>query len=98
MFQPNCEETWMENNNPYTADQDLPLNRFCSGGMVNMTGTNITGIMETMKFAFHLTLVSDLLKLEKMISKANFTYTMKSSHYVIKNVHTAFMMYCKSTI
>ena len=85
MFQPSCGETWMENTNPYTANQNKPLNRFCGGGMVNMTGANITGIMETMKFAFHSTLSSDLSKLQEMVLRANFTYIMESSsHDVIK--------------
>ena len=44
-----------------------------------MTGTNLTAIMETMKFAFHSTTYKDMVYLWDTISKANFTYTISSS-------------------
>ena len=47
--------------------------------MVNMTGSNLTGIMETMKFAYHATSYDDFLNLKNQISSANFTYKMSTS-------------------
>ena len=52
--------------------------------MVNMTGTNLTGIMETMKFAFHAAMSKDLLELEEKISRVNITYAIIPSQGVIK--------------
>ena len=84
-FQPMCNEVWLYgNDNPY-ENQNTALKQMCGGGMVNMTGTNLMGIMEAMKFAFHSALSKDLSNLEEMISRANFTYTMTSSDHVIPN-------------
>ena len=51
----------------------------CAGGMVNMTGTDLIGIMKAMKFAYHLTSFDkDFIDLQKQISKANVSYQRKS--------------------
>ena len=71
-----------EGKNPYNLEQNC-LTQICSGGWVNTTGTNLTGIMETMKYAYHSVLTEDLESLKEMISRANFTYTMSSTHEVI---------------
>ena len=59
------------------------LGQICGGTIVNTTGTNLRGIMEVMKFAFHLELERDLEDLNDKILKANYSYSLTSSYNVI---------------
>ena len=77
---------WSYDKNPYVSEHPTcppelicSNNQMCGGGMVNMTGTNLTGIMEAMKFASHSTAYKDFLSLREKVSKSNFTYTVRSS-------------------
>ena len=81
-FQPLCSDIWWDDKNPYNLEQNC-LTQICSGGWVNTTGTNLTGIMETMKYAYHSVSTEDLESLKEMISRANFTYTIHSTTNVI---------------
>ena len=64
----------------------------CGGGMVNMTGSNLTGIMETMKFAYHATSYDDFLNLKNQISSANFTYKMSTSMEFSESTYDVIMI------
>ena len=78
LFQPICNrDVWWIGDNPY-ENQNTPLKRMCSGGWVNLTGTNLTGIMKTMKFSYHSDSTDDISELEDIISRVNFTYTITS--------------------
>ena len=79
-----CNQLWIDGN-PYTAYRNecpsgyiCSLVQLCSGGLTNITGSNLFGIMETMKFAYHSAVFNDFLKLQDKIMQANFTYTLTS--------------------
>ena len=55
------------------------INQMCSGGLTNITGRNLLGIMETMKFAYHMENFRDFLNLKDKLSKANFSYTISDN-------------------
>ena len=59
--------------------------QLCGGGMVNITGTNLTGIMKTMKFAFHSQTSQDIEELREKISNENFPYTLTTDNKIPKN-------------
>ena len=50
------------------------------GGMANMTSTNLSGIMKTMKFALHSSTKKDFQDLQDLVSNLNFTYTIKTNN------------------
>ena len=77
-----CTELWFYGENPYCPRQETTLNHFCSGGMVNLTGTNLSGIMKTMNYAFHSATDKDFDGFTENIFKANITYTQSSSKVV----------------
>ena len=60
--------------------------------MVNMTGSNLTGIMETMKFAYHATSYNDFLNLKSQISTSNFTYKMSTSMEFSESTYDVIMI------
>ena len=57
----------------------------CGGGMVNMTGRNLSGIMKTMKFALHSSTKKDFQNLQDLVSALNFTYTIKKNNVCVIN-------------
>ena len=59
-----------------------PLGQICSGNIVNITGTTLEGIMEVMKFAYHLADERDFGDLNDKILKANYSYSITSSYNV----------------
>ena len=66
-----------------------------------MTGSNLTGIMETMKFAYHATSYNDFLNLKNQISSANFTYKMSTSMEFSESTYDVIMIntiYTKSLV
>ena len=75
--------------NPYTAKRTncpgfiCSNTQICGGGLTNVTGTNLTGIMETMKFAYQLAVFNDYVKLQERIVRTNFTYTLAFQNDVI---------------
>ena len=73
-----CTELWYDGENPYCSNHETSRTRFCSGGMVNITGTNLSGIMKTMNFAFHSANDKDFDGFTENIFKANITYTQSS--------------------
>ena len=77
------DDFWWRGKNPYTMDQEVPLNQVCGGGIVNITGNNMNGIMKVMKFAYHLADASDFKELNDKILKANYTYSLTSSTNVM---------------
>ena len=77
-----CTEIWIDGENPYCSNHETSRTRFCSGGMVNITGTNLSGIMKTMNFAFHSATDKDFDGCTENIFKANITYTPSSSKVV----------------
>ena len=74
-----CEDLWWYGDNPYAMDPKTPLGQICSGIIVNITGTTLRGIMEVMKFAYHLADERDFEDLKDKILKANYTYSFNSS-------------------
>ena len=69
-FQPLCTKIWLDGENPYSSNQDTPLKKFCSGGMVNITGTNLSGIMKTMNYALHSATHQDFDSFTENVIKA----------------------------
>ena len=82
-LQPVCSSLWWMRGNPYTLVQEgkkcypyvCSQYELCGGGLVNMTGTNLKGILEIMKFAFHYAAPSDFMRLQDKIVEANLTYS-----------------------
>ena len=78
-----CNYIWsFGEDNPYTVEPKTPEMQVCSGTIVNATGTNLKGIMEVMKFAYHLADERDFENLNDKILKANFSYSLTSSYNV----------------
>ena len=77
-----CTKIWLDGENPYNGDQDTHLKHFCSGGMVNITGTNLSGIMKTMNYALHSATYKDFEGFTENVIKANITYTQSASKVV----------------
>ena len=73
-------------DNPYTLYRKpcpnayvCSLIQMCTGGMVNMTGIDLIGIIKVMKFAYHLTsFEKDFMELQEQISKSNISYPRRS--------------------
>ena len=68
-------------DNPYVK---IP-NDFCSRGVANITGSKIQGIMEMMKYAYHLNSHLDVKQLLELVQTMNLPYVMRTDPFRADN-------------